>query len=218
MSLPVFDNFNRANENPIGGNWSAIPNMAGSATLTNSAMTSPGYYYGSYWTADATNADCEVSFKMTYIDDNGPNLVLRGDFTFMNAYLLYIGTTEWFFIRVDGGGSSYFTPQTRTFVNGTVVKFRIIGSQLQAWFDGVMDPYTVTDATYTAGGYAGLLFQTANQIVDDFYLANANQLHQINIGDTWKYVSDVNINVGDVWKTATEMYINVGDTWKVIYK
>ena len=193
MALPVIDNFNRANESPLGGNWSSIPGIVGAATLTNNAMTSPGYYYGSYWNAETTTSNCQVGFKLTTVDDPGPNIALRLNVALLNTYLLYIGTTEWFFIRVDGGVSTFFTPQARTFVNGTVVKFIITGSTLMASFDGVLDAYSVTDTTYTAGGYAGMLFQTANQVADNFYLSNLNT--KINIGDVWKNVIDTKIKI-----------------------
>ena len=37
---------------------------------------------------------------------------------------------------------------------------------------------------------------------------------KINIGDTWKTVSDIKINIGDAWKTAAGGWINIGDSWK----
>jgi hypothetical protein len=40
---------------------------------------------------------------------------------------------------------------------------------------------------------------------------------QINIGDTFKDVTEYQINIGDSWKAVTEMKVNVGDTWKTIF-
>lgn len=38
--------------------------------------------------------------------------------------------------------------------------------------------------------------------------------NSVNVGGTWKAVSQVSVNVGGTWKTATP-YVNVGGTWKL---
>lgn len=40
---------------------------------------------------------------------------------------------------------------------------------------------------------------------------------QINIGDSWKTVTEIKINIGDVWKPVTQVKINIGDSWKTIF-
>jgi biopolymer transport protein ExbB len=40
---------------------------------------------------------------------------------------------------------------------------------------------------------------------------------KINIGDTWKDVSEMKINIGDTWKDVSGAKINIGDTWKDIF-
>jgi hypothetical protein len=40
---------------------------------------------------------------------------------------------------------------------------------------------------------------------------------QINIGDTFKEVTEYQINVGDSWRTVTEMKLNVNDEWKSVF-
>ena len=40
---------------------------------------------------------------------------------------------------------------------------------------------------------------------------------KINIGDTFKDVSEMKINVGDTWKTVAEVKQNVGDAWKTVF-
>lgn len=37
---------------------------------------------------------------------------------------------------------------------------------------------------------------------------------KINIGDTWKDVTDMKINIGDTWKDVVSAKINIGDDWK----
>lgn len=40
---------------------------------------------------------------------------------------------------------------------------------------------------------------------------------KINIGDSWKEVTEIKINIGDSWKTVTKAQINIGDVWKTIF-
>ena len=40
---------------------------------------------------------------------------------------------------------------------------------------------------------------------------------QINVGDSWKEVSNAYVNVGDVWKEVASASVNVGDVWKTIF-
>jgi hypothetical protein len=40
---------------------------------------------------------------------------------------------------------------------------------------------------------------------------------QLNIGDTFKTVTDVQLNIGDIWKPVTKAQINIGDSWKSVF-
>ena len=40
---------------------------------------------------------------------------------------------------------------------------------------------------------------------------------KVNVGGTWKSVSDPQINVGGTWKPVKEGYANIGGTWKQFY-
>ncbi len=40
---------------------------------------------------------------------------------------------------------------------------------------------------------------------------------QINIGDSWKEVSEMKINIGDSWKEVAGLQINIGDSWKEVF-
>jgi len=40
---------------------------------------------------------------------------------------------------------------------------------------------------------------------------------QINIGDTFRDVTEYKLNVGGVWKDVTEVKVNVGDTWRSVF-
>ena len=38
----------------------------------------------------------------------------------------------------------------------------------------------------------------------------ANTDNKLNIGDSWKDMSEMYINIGDDWKTVSEAYVNIG--------
>ena len=40
---------------------------------------------------------------------------------------------------------------------------------------------------------------------------------KINIGDTFKDVSEFKINIGDDWKAVTKVQQNIGDSWKTVF-
>lgn len=40
----------------------------------------------------------------------------------------------------------------------------------------------------------------------------------INIGDSWKSISDIKINIGDAWKDVKSIQINIGDVWKTAWE
>jgi len=40
---------------------------------------------------------------------------------------------------------------------------------------------------------------------------------KINIGDSFKDVSEMKINIGDAWKAVTKVQQNIGDSWKDVF-
>jgi len=40
---------------------------------------------------------------------------------------------------------------------------------------------------------------------------------KLNIGDSWKDVSEMKINIGDSWKSVVKAQVNIGDVWKTIF-
>jgi len=46
---------------------------------------------------------------------------------------------------------------------------------------------------------------------------SSNTNMKINVGDSFKDISEIKINIGDTWKDVSEMKINIGDTWKTIF-
>jgi hypothetical protein len=40
----------------------------------------------------------------------------------------------------------------------------------------------------------------------------------VNVGGTWKAITDAHVNVGGTWKRLLEGYVNVGGTWKKFWE
>lgn len=149
----VTDNFNRANENPLGnGNWTAITGWNPMQILSNVATkTVDGAQNGSYYSGGAAFGNdqyCEavrngVGFVGLMLRINGGN----------NGYQLSVedDTNLAYIYRLDGGvqtmlgGSfAYNNP------NGQILRFEVVGTTLNVYSNGVLLA-TRTDATYAAG-------------------------------------------------------------------
>jgi len=53
--------------------------------------------------------------------------------------------------------------------------------------------------------------------INEYVMEEAGTNLKINIGDTWKEVTEMKINIGDEWKEVTNTQINIGDTWKEVF-
>jgi len=43
---------------------------------------------------------------------------------------------------------------------------------------------------------------------------NEDSFGLINISDSWKTISSIQINIGDSWKEVSLIQINIADSWK----
>jgi hypothetical protein len=69
-------------------------------------------------------------------------------------------------------------------------------------------------ATHTSSVSATIMFALKPK---SFGGAPAGTNIKINIGDTFKDVSEMKINIGDAWKAVTKVQINIGDAWKTVF-
>ena len=89
--------------------------------------------------------------------------------------------------------------------------------------------FTAGEIDADTGGEAGYWFKNADCIpcTEETFVfssprrqslyATGYQLGQLNIGDAWKDIQNIQINVGDAWKQITlGSKINIGDVWKEI--
>lgn len=143
------DNFNRADANPLDGNWTTVSGIAAlkivsNAVLGTSTNTSCGARHNVSTVADS---QVTVSAKPSGNVDSGPALFQTGAFngyTFSN----YTGS-DLFIFRVDGGSfNNIATVAGVTVVAGDVLRLRRSGANVIGSRNGV-DVLTVSDSTYT---------------------------------------------------------------------
>ena len=82
---------------------------------------------------------------------------------------------------------------------------------------GYDDLISVTSLPNPFGGGA---FYGGGDYLPSFYAvweAGAGTNIKINIGDTFKDVSEMKINIGDVWKPVVKVQQNIGDVWKTVF-
>jgi hypothetical protein len=167
------DNFNRA-DGVLGSNWTTevgTPRIA-SYTITGNSNC------GAHYNGSVSTADCMVKMKVDNLSSGGEvDLAMRStsNSNLYNCYMMSVTASNWGFYRnVSDTPTLIGALQTRTFVDGSVVAFRIIGSTLQASFDGgaTWQAYTQTDTTYPSGGYAGFFVSNGTVVLDDFELYN----------------------------------------------
>ncbi len=175
--LPILDNFNRANENPLsdGGKW-AHSNMQ----LISNAATSGlnGTTTVAFWNPTTFGPDCAafVTVGALPASGNGFGLYLRTTNPGVgteNSYLMQWGPT------VSAGGctiyketaSGSFTQLAQNtalvYIVGDVIKFEAVGTTLTAYKNGV-SVLSVSDATYGSAGYFGLRSRDTTLRLDDF--------------------------------------------------
>jgi hypothetical protein len=156
-----------------------------------------------------------------YVDDDDvglscvdPDLLTEGGPLVNGDYAQYTTTVY------GTSGHSTFTTSANTDVtlNSTFIAainstgYTDIGLRLGGDTDNVTPNWMDT-----GGLYEGIYFSTAEGAGDAPRLTLTYSYPvSINIGDTWKSVSDIYINVGDSWKTLDELQINIGDVWKDI--
>lgn len=163
MSLPASDNFNRADEDPLAGNWTD-PAALGDSTfiLTSQHLIGRGgaNFQLQYWNADVFNSNQKSQVTIS----GGSNLTNTGTYAAAAVRVQASGQSCYFFgiragayqlMRVDSGipvaltGGLVDTPTA-----GDIVRIEITGAAIDAFLNNVLR-FSATDATYT-GGSAGL--------------------------------------------------------------
>lgn len=179
MAFPttgLLDDFNRANENPIAGNWSTSA-LGGSGNkwqlLTNQA-TGLGAPSGN-WYLTSYGPDCEVYCTLVTQAADIFTLWARTvnpSLSTLNGYRLVWLSPSLTITRIDGGVSTSIGADVGiTFTNGDKLGMSCVGSLITSYlFHGGSWSQVdqVTDATYSAAGFLAMETDIATAVVDDF--------------------------------------------------
>lgn len=147
----VSDNFNRADANPIGGNWTAVPGSSPVQLLANqAASTTTAQYSTVYWNADVFPPDqfsqitAVTQFHFAYV-------VVRAS-AVANTYYMFRGgsATPWRLFKMVAGVPTQIGSDYAAAVSGQVVKLSVAGNVLTPYINGVAQA-PVTDSSITSG-------------------------------------------------------------------
>ncbi len=170
MSLPASDNFNRADQNPIAGNWTNVTSDA-MALASNVVWPGAGSNYAvAYWNADTFGNDQlsqatlgGASISSTY---GGPACRIQSGA--LTAYFFGDILGVYQLIYIAAGSSTVLATGSGTPTAGDVLKLEMSGTGLTGKVNGVSNA-TATDSAL-ASGQAGLFGYGAigNVTLDDW--------------------------------------------------
>ena len=157
-STTVSDDFNRANSNPLSGNWTTVPGANNLQLLNDAVSTTADNQYGTsaadaYWNANTFSSDQGAQATLLTTETgvySGP--IVRASSSTLTYYALNSNTTNNMYVlyKVLNGVETpiqvvYQTPQI-----GDVIKIVAIGNTINGYVNGVLIA-TQIDSDITGG-------------------------------------------------------------------
>ena len=170
MSVIATDDFNRANETPMAGNWTQIE--AHEWNLTSNVAT-PAFVSldtASYWNATTFPNDQYSQAKITVTGTGGGGAGLGlgvrmsgtvGNATYYRLVIDHASSNNIELSRIVGGAFTQLWLRTQAFTNGDTLRLEVSGSTLTAKLNGTAIGTTYTDASPIASGRAGIAFSSS---------------------------------------------------------
>ena len=182
-NTPILDVFNRANESPIGGNWTSNLGGAGAgAAITNNQVNSdntPPANPSAWWSAQLFGPDCEAWIQHVADLGSGESFSLFARVSnpsgAYNGYQVGLGFDGSLNIgRRDGGVYTFLNGTTVTASTGDYIGISCVRNVIEAWHCPVGTKAWVlsasaVDSTWADAGYLAFGF-----IVNDFNTALDN--------------------------------------------
>jgi hypothetical protein len=162
------DDFNRANESPLKGNWAAWDFGSGSLELYNNQLRSTDTNPYNVWArriSEPYNANHYSQIKLTSTPSaevGGPAVRVQLNGSEINGYIFTVLNSTTAVVAVRYGSSGTWQQVgsnfTGTFASGDVYKLAISGNVLTAYRNGVsLGTRTDTNNRIPSGGAAGLI-------------------------------------------------------------
>jgi hypothetical protein len=163
------DNFNRANETPLAGNWTSVTGQPGTLNLSANAVSignagnDAAYYYTGTWANDQTSSVEVTASNSSAGAGAGPVVrAATGANTFYRAVVDSTGNYE--VGKVIAGTFTSIRTGTVSFANGLALKLSITGTTLTLFYNGTQVGATMTDSSIASGkpgiGYSSTLTAT----------------------------------------------------------
>lgn len=158
------DNFNRANESPLGSPWASWGSYGALRVVSNACQNSAGSDAESGMLYNSSSANSSQVDYISGTTDGGPSLHCGPgpDGYLVTAY----NAVEVFIFRVDDGGYTELGHTTGVYVATQPNRLRRSGASLIASVNAV-DLVTVSDSTYI-GGSPGVFAYAGNIIQDNW--------------------------------------------------
>jgi len=165
MTLPVGDNFNRADASPIGGNWSTVAGLASTALVSNASTASSNLSDSvSYWNAETFPVNQYSKAKIAVIVGSADIGITARCAT--NFYLSISRVTGSDILKYTGGGFSLLASITHAvYANGDVIGIECEGTTIRSLKNGISQGST-TDSAVTSGAPGVYHWFTAARLDD----------------------------------------------------
>lgn len=167
MALPASDNFNRADANPIGTNWTSTKN---SCQLVSNAIQGVSFNYSAaYWSGDTFNNDQYAQMAAVQISDGGPAVRMSAG---PNSYHFDAKAGTNTVMQKDVGGSfTNLQSGLATPAVSDVCYIEVVGTTLKMKINGVQIGSNQTDSSLASGSAGFWTFDTSTRM-DDFQADN----------------------------------------------
>ena len=169
MSVLATDDFNRANANPIGGNWTTF-SSEGAMQIVSNAITpaSVSSDSGAWYNAIGWPNDQYSQLPVTILNGvSGAGLgpavrVANGAQTYYRCAVDHAGSGNVELVRAVAGSHTTLWTRTATFVDGDLVRLEVQGSTLRAFIAGVQVGADFVDGSPITSGNAGIAFSSGS--------------------------------------------------------
>jgi len=167
MGMIASDNFNRADANPIGGNWTTVTSEIAWKILSNHAEPTAfnndaSIYYAGTWPADQYS-QAKITVNGSAGSTAGAGVCIRASTSLRTYYRLTVdhaGSNNINLTRIVNGTSTSLWTRTVTFVDGDLIRLEAQGSVLRAMVNGVAVGADFVDTSPITSGNPGLTYSS----------------------------------------------------------
>lgn len=183
-TVPIVDDFNRADENPATG-FVTIPTLSGVQVVSNqlkgTALQNAAYFNTQY------SADMETACEVGTVPGEGGIIEIGirakdvGSITTVDGYsvryTVAAGTDTISIVKTTDGTPSVLTTFNQEVVSGDEFGIKGLGTLIMAWYKSVSGLWTllgsVADSTYQVGGYPTVVIVSTVASINNLRAGNA---------------------------------------------